>query len=201
MGVTVGGTSLIANSFGEKNKKNVLIYFGQTIIYGVILSIIITLVGLYFAADIFAMMGSTSEVISLGLEYTNVIFSGSVIFISVVALNSLLHAEGDTKTFRNVLILSFILNIFLNPLFIFGYGFIPALGMTGIGIATIISQTIAFLILLIKIIKSSSTKWYFNKAFFTKRHLSNENFFSIRANFGRIVYDIHRKLNYTLVYF
>jgi len=95
-------------------------------------------------------MGSTNEVISLGLEYTNVIFSGSIIFISVVALNSLLHAEGDTKTFRNVLILSFILNIFLNPLFIFGYGFIPALGMTGIGVATIISQTIAFLILLIK---------------------------------------------------
>ena len=68
VGVTVGGTSLIANSIGEKNKKNVLIYFGQTIIYGVILSIIITLIGLYFAADIFAMMGSTGDVISLGLE-------------------------------------------------------------------------------------------------------------------------------------
>ena len=63
VGVTVGGTSLIANSIGEKNKINVLIYFGQTIIYGIILSIIITLIGLYFAADIFAMMGSTSEVI------------------------------------------------------------------------------------------------------------------------------------------
>jgi Na+-driven multidrug efflux pump len=114
------------------------------------------------------MMGSTTEVISLGLEYTNVIFSGSIIFISVVALNSLLHAEGDTKTFRNVLILSFILNIFLNPLFIFGYGFIPALGMTGIGVATIISQTIAFLILLIKIIKSSSIKGILIKHFLPK---------------------------------
>ena len=100
--------------------------------------------------DIFAMMGSTNEVINLGLQYTNVIFSGSVVFISVVALNSLLHAKGDTKTFRNVLILSFILNIFLNPLFIFGYGFIPPMGMTGIGVATIISQIIAFLILLSK---------------------------------------------------
>jgi len=158
VGVTVGGTSLIANSIGEKNKKNILNYFGQTIIYGIILSIIITFIGLYFASDIFAIMGSTSEVINLGLEYTNVIFSGSIIFILVVALNSLLHAEGDTKTFRNVLIFSFILNIFLNPLFIFGYGIIPALGMTGIGIATIVSQLIAFLILLNKIIKSSSLK-------------------------------------------
>ena len=156
VGVTVGGTSLIANSIGENNKKNVLIYFAQTIVFGIILSALITFIGLYYASDIFLMMGSSNEVVNLGLQYTNVIFSGSIVFISVVALNSLLHAEGDTKTFRNVLILSFVLNIFLNPLFIFGYSFIPAMGMTGIGVATIVSQIIAFLILLFKIIKSSS---------------------------------------------
>ena len=158
VGVTVGGTSLIANSIGEKNRENILRYFGQTIIYGIILSILVTIVGLLFASEIFALMGSTSKVINLGLKYTDVIFSGSVIFISVVALNSLLHAEGDTKTFRNVLILSFFLNIILNPLFIFGYGPIPAMGMTGIGVATIICQIIAFLLLLNKIIKSKIIK-------------------------------------------
>ena len=158
VGVTVGGTSLIANSIGEKNKTNILNYFGQTIIYGIILSFIVTFIGLFFASNIFSLMGSTIEVINLGLKYTNVIFSGSIIFISVVALNSLLHAEGDTKTFRNVLILSFFLNILLNPLFIFGYGPIPAMGMTGIGVATIICQIIAFLLLLIKIINSKSLK-------------------------------------------
>ena len=158
VGVTVGGTSLIANSIGEKNRENILRYFGQTIIYGIILSVLVTIVGLLFASEVFALMGSTIEVINLGLKYTNVIFSGSVIFISVVALNSLLHAEGDTKTFRNVLILSFFLNIILNPLFIFGYGPIPAMGMTGIGVATIICQIIAFLLLLNKIIKSKIIK-------------------------------------------
>tara|TARA_B100001123_G_scaffold23877_1_gene25943 strand:+ start:180 stop:1514 length:1335 start_codon:yes stop_codon:yes gene_type:complete len=158
VGVTVGGTSLIANSIGERNRENILRYFGQTIIYGIILSILVTIVGLMFASEIFALMGSTSKVINLGLKYTNVIFSGSIIFISVVALNSLLHAEGDTKTFRNVLILSFFLNIILNPLFIFGYGPIPAMGMTGIGVATIICQIIAFLLLLNKIIKSKIIK-------------------------------------------
>ena len=174
VGVTVGGTSLIANSIGEKNSENILRYFGQTIIYGIILSILVTIVGLLFASEIFALMGSTSKVINLGLKYTNVIFSGSVIFISVVALNSLLHAEGDTKTFRNVLILSFFLNIILNPLFIFGYGPIPAMGMTGIGVATIICQIIAFLLLLKKIIKSKTIKkislkyFYPNLAFLVK---------------------------------
>jgi len=177
VGVTVGGTSLIANSIGENNKKNVLIYFAQTIIFGIILSALITFIGLYYASDIFLLMGSSDEVVNLGLQYTNVIFSGSVVFISVVSLNSLLHAEGDTKTFRNVLILSFVLNIFLNPLFIFGYSFIPAMGMMGIGIATIISQIIAFLILLLKIIKSPSLKGISVKNFFPSLFYLSRLFF------------------------
>jgi len=177
VGVTVGGTSLIANSIGENNKKNVLIYFAQTIVFGIILSAFITFIGLYYASDIFLIMGSSKEVVNLGLQYTNVIFSGSIVFISVVALNSLLHAEGDTKTFRNVLILSFVLNIFLNPLFIFGYSFIPAMGMTGIGVATIISQIIAFLILLLKIIKSSSIKGILLRNFFPNLFYLSRLFF------------------------
>jgi len=75
VGVTVGGTSLIANSIGENNKKNVLIYFAQTIVFGIILSAFITFVGLYFAPDIFLMMGSSKEVVNLRLQYTNIIFS------------------------------------------------------------------------------------------------------------------------------
>ena len=95
-------------------------------------------------------MGSTKEVTLLGLEYTNIIYSGSIIFILVVALNSLLHAEGDTKTYRNVLILSFFLNIILNPILIFGFFFIPAMGVKGIGIATIIAQLVSLIIILIQ---------------------------------------------------
>ena len=177
VGVTVGGTSLIANSIGEDNKKNILTYFSQTFIFGIILSAFITFIGFYFAADIFRMMGSNDEVVNLGLQYTNVIFAGSIVFISVVALNSLLHAEGDTKSFRNVLILSFILNIFLNPLFIFGYSFIPPMGMMGIGLATIISQIIAFLILLLKIIKSTSLKGISLKHFFPSSFYLTKLFF------------------------
>ena len=49
-------------------------------------------------------MNSSQEVTILGLEYINVIFLGTILFILVVSLNSFLHAEGDTKTYRNVLI-------------------------------------------------------------------------------------------------
>ena len=154
IGVTVAGTSLIGNSIGEKNNKKTLNYCSHIIYYGILISIFITFLGLYFSENVFFLMGSTEEVTSLGLEYTNIIYSGSFLFILVVSLNSLLHAEGDTKTYRNILVLSFLLNIILNPILIFGFLFIPAFGVKGIGIATIISQLLSFLIILIKFLKN-----------------------------------------------
>ena len=85
VGVTVGGTSLIANSIGEKNITKIHGYFTHTIIYGLIVSIIITSVGLFFAPHLFQLMGSEFEVIQLGLSYTNIVFAGSIVFIMFVA--------------------------------------------------------------------------------------------------------------------
>ncbi len=158
IGVTVASTSLIANSIGETNEEKTLNYFTHSIYYGIIVSIIIAFVGLTYADNIFDIMVTSPEVKSLGLEYTNIIFIGSVVFILVVCLNSLLHAEGDTKTYRNLLILSFFLNIILNPIFIFGFLFIPAMGVKGIAIATIISQFISLLIIFVKILNNKRVK-------------------------------------------
>ncbi len=158
IGVTVGGTSLIGNSIGEKNEKNASYYFTHIIIYGLLISVFITFIGLYFSEKVFDLMGSTQEITNLGLQYTNIMFYGSFLFFLVVSLNSLLHAEGDTKTYRNVLILSFLLNIILNPILIFGFLFIPAMGMMGIGLSTIIAQLIAFLIILFKVLQNPRVK-------------------------------------------
>ncbi len=169
IGVTVGGTSLIGNSIGEKNEKNASYYFTHIIIYGLLISVFITFIGLYFSEKVFNLMGSTQEITNLGLQYTNIMFYGSFLFFIVVSLNSLLHAEGDTKTYRNVLILSFLLNIILNPILIFGFLFIPAMGMMGIGLSTIIAQLIAFLIILFKVLQNPRVKKitieYFNVKF------------------------------------
>lgn len=158
IGVTVAGTSLIANSIGEKDKNKILFYFTNTLYYGLIISIVITLIGLFFAKKVFFLMGSSNEVINLGTQYTNTIFAFSVLFILVVSFNSLLHAEGDTKTYRNALILSFFLNIILNPILIFGFLFIPALGVKGIAIATIISQSVSLIIVFLKVLQNQRIK-------------------------------------------
>ena len=176
IGVTIAGTSLIGNSIGENDKKKVLYYFSNIIYFGVFISVIITFLGLYFSETVFLLMGSTNEVTLLGLEYTNVIFSGTIIFIMVVALNSLLHAEGDTKTFRNALIFSFFLNIILNPILIFGFMFIPAFGVKGIGIATIISQTISLFIVFYKVIKNQRVK-EMTKEFFLIKYIYLKDIF------------------------
>ena len=174
VGVTVGGTSLIANSIGEKNISRIHGYFAHTIIYAIIVSIFITAVGLFLAPFLFELMGSESEVVQLALSYTNVVFGGSIVFIMLVALNSLLHADGDTKTYRNVLILSFLLNILLNPLFIFGFGPVPAFGVSGIGIATIVAQFIGLVIVLTKVSKSVRIKDISPKDFnFNSKILTN----------------------------
>ncbi|MDC0215724.1 MATE family efflux transporter [Candidatus Pelagibacter sp.] len=158
IGVSVAGTSLVGSSIGEKNERNVLNYFSNIIFYGIIISIFLTLIGLNFSEKVFYLMGSTKEVTNLGLEYTNTIYYGSIIFILVVVLNSFLHAEGDTKTYRNVLILSFLLNIILNPILIFGFLFIPPFGVTGIAFATLIAQFLSLVIIFFKILNNNRIK-------------------------------------------
>ena len=176
IGVTVAGTSLIANSIGEKDENKTLNYFTHINYYGIIISIIITFLGLSYAEKVFFLMGSTNEVVSLGLDYTNIIYTGATLFILVVSFNSLLHAEGDTKTYRNALIFSFFLNIILNPILIFGFAFIPAMGVKGIGLATIISQLVSFVIVLLKVLKNNRVK-KLTKDFLSPKFLYLRNIF------------------------
>ncbi len=200
IGVTVAGTSLVGSSIGEKNEKNVLSYFGNVIIYSILISIVVSFLGFVFGEKIFLLMNSSQEVTILGLEYINVIFLGTILFILVVALNSFLHAEGDTKTYRNVLIFSFFLNIILNPIFIFGFLFIPPLGITGIGIATLIAQFVSLLVILIKIINNQRIKQitldHFKAKFF---FLKNIFFQSMPITIAILGYSIAATVVFTYV--
>ena len=200
IGVTVAGTSLIANSIGEKDKNKILFYFTNTLYYGLIISIVITLIGLFFAKKVFFLMGSSNEVINLGTQYTNTIFAFSVLFILVVSFNSLLHAEGNTKTYRNALILSFFLNIILNPILIFGFLFIPALGVKGIAIATIISQSVSLIIVFLKVLQNQRIKEITNEYFKIKSsYIKNIFFQSMPISLAICGYSVAAAIIFTYV--
>tara|TARA_B100001123_G_scaffold436638_1_gene567278 strand:+ start:465 stop:1838 length:1374 start_codon:yes stop_codon:yes gene_type:complete len=151
IGIVAGCNSLIANSLGSNNRVAASIYTYNALVYAFLLSIIITLIGTFFSYDILKFMGSTDDSIILAKEYIDIIFFGTIIFLILTSFNAVLNAQGDTKTYRNVLIIGLIFNIILNPIFIFGLFFIPAFGIAGLAISTILIQFCACIYLYFKV--------------------------------------------------
>ena len=159
VGLSIGRTSLIANSIGENNLENSGKIFSQSFILSILVSIVITTLGLYFSPSIISSINNDKETLELSLKYIHIIFFGSIFIFILMSINSSLSAQGDTKSYRNVLIFSFFLNIFLNPILIsgkiFSFQLIQPLGIQGIAYATIISQFVGIFYLFIKLTKTS----------------------------------------------
>ena len=151
VGLTAGTNTLIGNNLGANNKKKASLFIAQSILFAIFLSILVTIFGLNVSDFLLSLMGSDQEGIILSRKYLDIIFYGTIIVLIQISLNGTLNAQGDTKSYRNVLIFSFFLNIFLNPLFIFGYGFVPAFGISGLAIATVVAQFIGLLYLAFKV--------------------------------------------------
>ena len=159
VGISIGSTSLVANSLGEKNESKASLYLAQSILIGIIVAIAVTIIGIKITPFVLNLMNTNETTLSLSLQYLNIIFLGGIFFFIQITVNSSLTAKGDTKSNRNVLIFSFFLNIILNPIFIFGYKFIPAMGIKGIAIATITSQFIAMCYIIYKAYLSDIKKY------------------------------------------
>ncbi len=153
IGIVAGCNSLMANAIGEKNLIAASIYAHNTFVYAILISIFITFIGIYFSYDLLKIMGNKEESIMLAKEYTDIIFLGSVIFLIQFAFNSILNSQGDTKSFRNFMLVGIIFNIILNPIFIFGLFFIPAFGIAGLAISTILIQFAGCIYLYFKVNK------------------------------------------------
>ena len=151
VGLGAATNALIGNSIGEKKIRVASLYVAQSLIFAVLVSIIVTIFGLNASNYLLGVMGSDEAGIILTREYLDIIFYGTFIVLLQISLNGTLNAQGDTRSYRNVLIFSFFLNIFLNPLFIWGYGFIPGFGIAGLAIATVISQSIGTIYLAFKV--------------------------------------------------
>lgn len=151
VGLGAATNALIGNSIGEKKTRVASLYVAQSLIFAVLVSIIVTIFGLNASNYLLGVMGSDEAGIILTREYLDIIFYGTFIVLIQISLNGTLNAQGDTRSYRNVLIFSFFLNIFLNPLFIWGYGFIPGFGIAGLAIATVISQSIGTIYLAFKV--------------------------------------------------
>lgn len=158
VGLSIGTTSLISNAIGEKKDKQASFFLAQSILLSIVTAIFVTLLGIFLGPYIIFAMNESSILLNLSMEYLNIIFLGSIFIFIQMSVNSSLTSIGDTKSNRNVLIFSFFLNIILNPLFIFGYGIIPAMGIKGIALSTIVSQFIGVIYITYKVSKTYLSK-------------------------------------------
>lgn len=165
VGLSIGTTSLIANALGEKKKEEASYFLAQSISLAIFTSLIVTLVGIYLGPFIILLMNDSLITMRLSMDYLNIIFLGSIFIFIQMTVNSSLSAMGDTKSNRNVLIISFFLNIGLNPLFIFGYGIIPAMGIKGIAISTIVSQALGTTYIIYKATKTDLSSYLYLNCF------------------------------------
>ncbi len=151
MGIATGSTAILSNALGEGNRDKVHLFAIQAMTFGVILSVLLTILGLWMSPYLFRLLGATDEYLAISLSYMNIIIIGTVFFLGSFVLNSILQAHGNTKPFRNILILGFGLNFLFNPMFMFGWLGFPAMGIAGIAFATLVIQFIGLIYMIWKV--------------------------------------------------
>jgi len=145
IGLSMGATAMVARRVGEGNIPAAAKAGVQAIYLAVGISIAISIVGLFFSENILGLMGASESVIASGSGYTRWMLSGNITVMLIFLINAIFRGAGDASLAMRVLILSNALNIILDPIFIFGFGPIPAFGVEGAAIATTIGRGIGVL--------------------------------------------------------
>ncbi|MDA7816571.1 MATE family efflux transporter [Sulfurimonas sp.] len=146
IGMSEAVTSLVGNALGEKDTQKAQSTTLNAIVFAVLLSVVLSIFGLVSIPYLVNALGDPSY-FTQTLDYLNPILYGVVFFIGSFFLNALLNSIGDTKSFRNILIFTAFLNIFLDYMFVEYFEF----GVTGIAYATIICEIIIMSYLFYKV--------------------------------------------------
>ena len=150
-GLSSALTSLIGNSQGRKKTFLASLFVYKGILFIPLVGLFCSIIGYFVAPFVFIFLGAQDSYLELALTYINIILLGNVFFMVNFACNAVLNAYGDTKTYRNSLIFGFFANIALNPVFMYGFLFIPAMGLKGIALSTIFVQILVMLYLVKKV--------------------------------------------------
>ncbi|MGG7177924.1 MATE family efflux transporter [Clostridium paraputrificum] len=137
----MGATTNISIKLGEGKRDEAEKYLGNAFMLAVIISAVVTVVGLAFINPILRVFGASSETLIYAKEYISVIFVGSVFAIAGFTLNNSIRADGNPKMAARTMIAGCIINLILDPLFIFVFG----MGIRGAAIATVLTQGITFI--------------------------------------------------------
>lgn len=151
MGITVGSGVVMAMKIGAKNQKGAEQVLGQSFVLSVLFGLFFTTFSFLCTDWILTVSGATGAVFPLAKGYFLVVAGGSTLMFILMAIMFAFNAQGDSFTPTKLFALSTLLNFILDPLLIFGYGPVPAMGVVGAAIATLISQAL-FIVLAIRIL-------------------------------------------------
>lgn len=149
-----GAAANLSLKLGEKKQDDAKQAIGSSITLTFIVSVLFSLVAYIFLPKLIYVFGCTESVYSYALSYGRIILIGAPFMIIYSVLSSIIRADGNPKYSMIMLVVGAIINIILDPIFIFGFN----MGVFGGGLATVIGQVISFIIALCYIPKIKSVK-------------------------------------------
>lgn len=155
IGLSAAATATVARRTGEHDPEGAAKAAVQAIILATIFSIVFAILGNIFAEDILRMMGASDKQVMECLGYTKVIFSTNIVIMFIFLLNAVFRGVGNASIAMWVLVISNLINIILDPLFIFGYGPFPKLGAEGAAVATSIGRGVGVCIQLYVLLRGT----------------------------------------------
>lgn len=165
IGLSIGASVSYAKSIGKKDYERANKVVHTSVIVSSLASVIITIVGITYGRFFLELMDSPSDVIDLSTIYVQIYFAGTFFNLLYNFLSAILRAHGDTKRPLYILTISGIVNVLLNLFFVL----VCKMSVEGVAIATIISQTVSAITLLIILCKETGTlNFSFKKLKFDK---------------------------------
>ena len=145
VGLSMAATAIVARRIGEKDPEGAKRVTVQVIFLGILVSSIVSVIGILFPKEILGLMGGEQSLIDEGYRYTQILIGGNFTIVLLFLINAVYRGAGNASMAMWTLILSNGINIVLDPIFIFGWGPIPEYGVAGAAIATTIGRGTAVL--------------------------------------------------------
>lgn len=159
-----GAAANLSLRLGEGKKKEASKNIGQSITLMVIISFVLMMISYLFLPKLVYLFGCTENVYKYALDYGKIIILGSPFMIIYSSLSSIIRADGSPKYSMIMLVIGALINIVLDPIFIFVFN----MGVKGGALATIIGQFVSFLIAIIYLKKLKSVKLVKEDFYMTK---------------------------------
>ncbi|QOR34827.1 MATE family efflux transporter [Clostridium sp. 'deep sea'] len=145
LGLTLGSgvASYISRLLGKKNIEQASKAASTAFFSSLLLGTIVIVPSIIFLEPLLKLFGATATILPYAKDYAYIFISGSILNVINVTMNNIIRAEGAAKTSMKALVLGSVLNIILDPIFIYTFNF----GIKGAAIATVISQAASTLLL------------------------------------------------------